>query len=129
MMLSQRMANFSLTCCLVLRSQVGGEWNSAWDSVWAMGPKGFGANILLSRVSAFAHSHDWLPSNVFSVASVPEGEPREPGWQERIKEIEGSILTGFQLSALSGPLCEEPMEGVAFIVDDIRLMYVTFGHI
>uniref|UniRef100_A0A7S1DM63 Elongation factor EFG domain-containing protein n=1 Tax=Hemiselmis andersenii TaxID=464988 RepID=A0A7S1DM63_HEMAN len=36
------------------------------------------------------------------------------------KEVEGALITGFQLSTLSGPLCEEPMEGVAFVVDDVR---------
>ena len=32
-----------------------------------------------------------------------------------------SILSGFQVAAGSGPLCEEPMAGVAFIIDDLTL--------
>ena len=32
-----------------------------------------------------------------------------------------SILSGFQLAATSGPLCEEPMSGVAFVLDRLAL--------
>ena len=32
-----------------------------------------------------------------------------------------SILSGFQVAAGSGPLCEEPMEGVAFVIEDLTL--------
>lgn len=32
-----------------------------------------------------------------------------------------SILSGFQHAASSGPLCEEPMSGVAFVVDELYL--------
>lgn len=31
---------------------------------------------------------------------------------------DNSIVNGFQLAAFSGPLCEEPMSGVCFIIDD-----------
>ena len=77
-------------------AKVGGEWASAWDGVWAIGPKGFGANMLISRVPGLAHSHDWMPPDMFSATRGQEGASagREEGWNERVKETEGSILTG-----------------------------------
>jgi hypothetical protein len=30
----------------------------------------------------------------------------------RVRELEGSIISGFQLCSAAGPLCEEPLEGL-----------------
>jgi ribosome assembly protein 1 len=38
-----------------------------------------------------------------------------------LKELNNSIVTGFQLATSAGPLCEEPISGVCFIIDDIVL--------
>lgn len=37
----------------------------------------------------------------------------------RFGSYDNSILSGFQLATLAGPLCEEPLMGVCFIVEDI----------
>ena len=34
---------------------------------------------------------------------------------------ENSIVTGFQLACSAGPLCDEPLEGVAFVVEAVHL--------
>jgi ribosome assembly protein 1 len=39
----------------------------------------------------------------------------------QLQEIEASILSGFQLATSSGPLCDEPMRGVAFIIEAIDI--------
>lgn len=36
-------------------------------------------------------------------------------------DFENSFLNGFQLSTLAGPLCEEPMHGVCFVVEEWSL--------
>lgn len=33
-------------------------------------------------------------------------------------DYDSSFVNGFQLASLAGPLCEEPMMGVAFVVED-----------
>ncbi|KAJ1976721.1 Cytoplasmic GTPase/eEF2-like protein (ribosomal biogenesis) [Dimargaris xerosporica] len=38
------------------------------------------------------------------------------------RDLEESLLTGFQLSALNGPLCAEPMVGLCFTVESCRLV-------
>ncbi|KAJ3342830.1 Cytoplasmic GTPase/eEF2-like protein (ribosomal biogenesis) [Gonapodya sp. JEL0774] len=38
-----------------------------------------------------------------------------------IKDFEGNLETGFQLAALSGPLCAEPMTGCCFILEEFKV--------
>eukprot|EP01114_Cavostelium_apophysatum_P018773 TRINITY_DN5886_c0_g1_i1.p1 TRINITY_DN5886_c0_g1~~TRINITY_DN5886_c0_g1_i1.p1 ORF type:complete len:1020 (-),score=286.89 TRINITY_DN5886_c0_g1_i1:4-3063(-) len=38
-----------------------------------------------------------------------------------LKELDSSIINGFQLATAAGPMCEEPMMGVCFVVEDIIL--------
>lgn len=40
---------------------------------------------------------------------------------QRDSDFTGHIETGFQLAAFQGPLCGEPVEGVAYFVEDIRV--------
>lgn len=39
-----------------------------------------------------------------------------------LKEIENSLVAGFELANVSGPLVGEPMKGSVFIVEDIELV-------
>ena len=36
-------------------------------------------------------------------------------------DFEGCIETGFQLATFQGPLCAEPMEGLAFFVESLEI--------
>ncbi|PRP80862.1 Elongation factor Tu GTP binding domain containing protein [Planoprotostelium fungivorum] len=40
--------------------------------------------------------------------------------QRLLKQYENSIMIGFQTATAAGPLCEEPMSGVCFVVEDIE---------
>ena len=35
-----------------------------------------------------------------------------------VREYDNSVITGFQLAVQAGPICEEPLMGVAFFVED-----------
>eukprot|EP01119_Soliformovum_irregulare_P017176 TRINITY_DN5056_c0_g1_i1.p1 TRINITY_DN5056_c0_g1~~TRINITY_DN5056_c0_g1_i1.p1 ORF type:complete len:1064 (-),score=378.08 TRINITY_DN5056_c0_g1_i1:194-2935(-) len=37
-----------------------------------------------------------------------------------LQELNNSFITGFQLATAAGPLCEEPMAGVCFIVEEVH---------
>lgn len=45
-------------------------------------------------------------------------------WSPKVNEnavltkYENSFVNGFQIATVAGPLCEEPMSGVCFIVED-----------
>jgi len=85
----------------------GGEfWNGAVEQIWSFGPRRVGPNVLLNRI----------PGRHFSV-----WDPHMSGSDNEFLKLENSFTNGFQLATLSGPLCEEPMMGVCFVVLDWTL--------
>eukprot|EP00095_Tigriopus_kingsejongensis_P009706 snap_masked-scaffold115_size343722-processed-gene-0.4 protein:Tk09706 transcript:snap_masked-scaffold115_size343722-processed-gene-0.4-mRNA-1 annotation:"elongation factor tu gtp-binding domain-containing protein 1" len=71
------------------------------ERIWSLGPKRCGPNLLFNFFNE--HGSIWAPRAV------------------KVSQYDSSILSGFQMAALAGPLCEEPMMGVAFIVHDIDI--------
>lgn len=77
----------------------GGCWNSEIvDRIWSFGPRRCGPNILVNQIEGFDRA-------------VWNSEVDNPKM-----EYDNSFVNGFQMAALAGPLCEEPMMGVAFFV-------------
>ncbi|KAJ1978121.1 Cytoplasmic GTPase/eEF2-like protein (ribosomal biogenesis) [Dimargaris verticillata] len=57
------------------------------------------------------------------------GDPSTPSLGRlAIRDLEESLLTGFQLSTLNGPLCAEPMVGLCFTVESCRLVRDPNAH-
>lgn len=83
----------------------GNEWKGAENQIWSVGPRRCGPNILLNRVPAYDRPSLWQ--------TLQGSDPR--------LEHDSSFVNGFQLATLAGPLCEEPMMGVCFIVEDWML--------
>ncbi|XP_076068957.1 elongation factor-like GTPase 1 isoform X2 [Oratosquilla oratoria] len=82
--------------------EAGSEWDEAIDQMWSFGPNHNGPNILLNRIKNYSRGSIWEPpSSVDSPLST----------------YDRNFVTGFQLATAAGPLCEEPMMGVCFIVD------------
>uniref|UniRef100_A0AAG5CTA6 Tr-type G domain-containing protein n=1 Tax=Anopheles atroparvus TaxID=41427 RepID=A0AAG5CTA6_ANOAO len=88
-----------------------------FDRIWSFGPKKCGTNMLVNG-SDFVHSSVWHENG-------PADHPNEVSEDPRI-QYESSFLNGFQMASLAGPLCDEPMQGVAFWVDRWELD-VTIG--
>jgi ribosome assembly protein 1 len=86
-------------------TSAGDEWKYAETQIWSVGPRRCGPNVLLNRVPAYDHPSIWQ---------------RLHGSDPRL-EYDSSFVNGFQLATLAGPLCEEPMMGVCFIVEDWAL--------
>lgn len=86
-------------------SAAGDEWRGAENHIWSVGPRRCGPNILLNRVCAYDRPSIW---------------DRLHGSDPRL-EYDSSFVNGFQLATLAGPLCEEPLMGVCFIVEDWTL--------
>lgn len=74
------------------------------DKIWSLGPKKCGTNILLN-LTDFEHIPFWDQAK--KVNSTNERH-----------DVETSFINGFQLATLAGPLCEEPMHGVCFIIEE-----------
>lgn len=45
--------------------------------------------------------------------------------ESKLIEYDSSFINGFQLATLAGPLCEEPMMGVAYFIKDWTIDDVT----
>lgn len=86
--------------------------------IWALGPRQIGPNILLTPNAERKTNDDG--------AVLVQGSPHVSerlgfvGATERIKDeaesLESSVVAGFQLATGAGPLCNEPMWGLAFTV-------------
>eukprot|EP01122_Echinamoeba_exundans_P014041 TRINITY_DN6280_c0_g1_i1.p1 TRINITY_DN6280_c0_g1~~TRINITY_DN6280_c0_g1_i1.p1 ORF type:complete len:1109 (+),score=316.15 TRINITY_DN6280_c0_g1_i1:288-3614(+) len=113
----------------------GPEWSSVFNAtsskIWAFGPKRVGPNLLINSIPSY-HSSPFWRSITESSASVPlslvDGAVVLPANetstlpQETLKyfyalqQLDNGIRAGFQLATKAGPLCDEPMFGVAFEV-------------
>ena len=86
------------------------EWSAIGqpvNKIWAFGPRSSGTNILINNIPEYKRPSIWR--------GVVEGGDGE-GEEGRGREYDNSIISGFQLATLAGPLCEEPMRGVAIIL-------------
>lgn len=81
------------------------------ERVWSCGPRRVGPNVLINNVAGFQSS-----SSVFAATAASTGSFAH---QEALGKLENSIVTGFQVASSAGPLCDEPVWGVAFVVEDV----------
>ena len=82
------------------------------DQIWSFGPKKCGPNVLINNLPRFCEHHSVWPSR--SASRKTEKAPHQ-------FEYESSVVNGFQLATAAGPLCDEPLMGVAFILDECGL--------
>jgi ribosome assembly protein 1 len=52
---------------------------------------------------------------------VKETENSELQRDSVTEDFDGNVETGFQIATLHGPLCAEPMEGMAFFVERVDI--------
>ena len=89
------------------------------DLIWSFGPKKCGPNILINNVPGLCDVRSVWPS-----CSAPRKRRAGEGQNEKAPqqfEYESSVVNGFQLATAAGPLCDEPLMGVAFILDECSL--------
>lgn len=89
-----------------LCSNLSIEWKNIVDQIWSVGPRNCGPNLLLN------HTLDYETRYLHHDKVIKE---------DARFEYESSFVNGFQLASLAGPLCEEPMMGVAFCVEEWTL--------
>ena len=83
---------------------------SVVDRIWSFGPRKSGPNLLINGIKGYARKSVWT------------GEPIPAdgnSTKKKIAEFDSACIGGFQLASLSGPVCEEPMMGVGFILEDL----------
>uniref|UniRef100_UPI00398E9012 elongation factor-like GTPase 1 isoform X2 n=1 Tax=Pristiophorus japonicus TaxID=55135 RepID=UPI00398E9012 len=84
---------------------VGRKWRNAVNQISSFGPRRYGPNILLNGLESYHRPSMW---QCLDKTSKDSGT---------YKDFDNSIISGFQLATLSGPVCEEPLMGVCFILE------------
>ncbi|XP_060899710.1 elongation factor-like GTPase 1 isoform X1 [Labrus mixtus] len=87
----------------------GRKWRNAVERIWSFGPRRYGPNILLNNVEDYNRPSVWQ--------CLGKGADDDIGQRVVIRDFDNSIISGFQLATLSGPMCEEPLMGVCFSVE------------
>lgn len=82
----------------------GRKWRNAVEGIWSFGPRKCGPNILWNRCEGYERSVWQCLDKTTKEASL-------------YRDFDNSIVSGFQLATLSGPMCEEPLMGVCFSVE------------
>ncbi|XP_072258555.1 elongation factor-like GTPase 1 [Pyxicephalus adspersus] len=86
----------------------GRRWRNAVDQIWSFGPRRYGPNILVNRIEGYERPSVWQCLEKVSK-------------QCKYRSFDNSVVSGFQLATLSGPMCEEPLMGVCFIVERLDI--------
>ncbi|XP_073977955.1 elongation factor-like GTPase 1 isoform X2 [Rhodnius prolixus] len=94
--------------------QSGGIWaeNNFVNKIWSFGPRRCGPNMLVNEIEDYQNRNVW---NVINAELM----------ESKLIEYDSSFINGFQLATLAGPLCEEPMMGVAYFIKDWTIDDVT----
>lgn len=72
----------------------------------------YGPNVLLNSVDGYQRPSVWQV-----LARAEMGVCEGAAQAGAVREFDNSIVSGFQLAALAGPMCEEPLMGVCFSVE------------
>ncbi|XP_067931492.1 elongation factor-like GTPase 1 [Watersipora subatra] len=78
-------------------------WDWLASRIWSFGPRKYGPNILMNGV------RDYHRPSIWDIVNAGEESPC-------LRDFDSSIVNGFQLATLMGPMCDEPMRGVAIII-------------
>ena len=85
--------------------------------IWSFGPKRYGPNLLINRTDLSPlTSFVSTPSAASSACSLLDA-----GRVSLFRGVENGLVNGFQLATSAGPMCEEPMMGVAFVLSHLAL--------
>jgi ribosome assembly protein 1 len=97
----------------------GSMWNSnTVDEIWSFGPQKCGPNLLINRIpnSIYKQRSSSIWNNALN------NQIKTDTNTAFIKDdYDLSIINGFQLATAKGSLCEEPLMGVAFIIEQWTL--------
>ncbi|KAL6346108.1 hypothetical protein AAG906_025388 [Vitis piasezkii] len=95
-------------------------WLQFLKRIWALGPRQIGPNILFTPDSRGRMLNFLLGFVDESSNGGMDAEPSSvvtPALCMEAESLESSVISGFQLATAAGPLCEEPMWGLAFVIE------------
>ncbi|POR34917.1 Ribosome assembly protein 1 [Tolypocladium paradoxum] len=89
-------------------------WKNGVDRIAAFGPRRTGPNLLIDATK------DSILSKAFAANKNSDSAPRA-GEALHASHVADKIAYAFQLATAQGPLCHEPMQGVAVFVEEVAL--------
>lgn len=93
----------------------GSMWNAnTVDEIWSFGPQKCGPNLLLNRIPNSVYKQ--RSSSIWTTALNNQVKV-DMNTSFTKDDYDLSIINGFQLATAKGSLCEEPLMGVAFIIE------------
>ncbi|KAG0371931.1 Cytoplasmic GTPase/eEF2-like protein (ribosomal biogenesis) [Mortierella sp. AD032] len=98
-----------------LFAQAGEDWKGREKDILAFGPRRVGPNLLINNLG-----YDFNRNNTRNGAD--EGAPTTGIDGITVQDMAESIQTGFQIATNTGPLCGEPMLGMAFFLQEIEIL-------
>ncbi|KAK4771807.1 hypothetical protein SAY86_013582 [Trapa natans] len=115
------------------------KWLNLLRRIWSLGPRQVGPNILFTPdpknnvvdSSALIQGSPYVSARLGFVDDIVEHEDTAPdssselGLSSEAASLESSVVSGFQLATSSGPLCDEPMWGLAFVIESFICPSVT----
>lgn len=108
------------------------KWQKILRRIWALGPRQIGPNILFTPdikaestdssvlIRGCPRVSERLGFVADSSVSDSVAETSSNANQALITDaehLESSVISGFQLATSAGPLCDEPMWGLAFVIE------------
>ncbi|KAB5541741.1 hypothetical protein DKX38_014715 [Salix brachista] len=108
------------------------KWQKFLKRIWALGPRQVGPNILFtpdskslsSGSSVLIRGSPHVSERLGLVECSGNGEmPADTSSEElsalyrEAESLQNSVVSGFQLATAAGPLCDEPMWGLAFVIE------------
>ncbi|KAF4617442.1 hypothetical protein D9613_005998 [Agrocybe pediades] len=94
-------------------AEVGGEWEGVADKVWAFGPQKAGACLLIDSRKPKPYS------SLRRKMQRTNSDDNAVELEKVIRDFDNHIETGFQIATFQGPLCAEPVEGMAYFVEQV----------
>lgn len=92
-------------------------WRGVIDRITAFGPRRIGPNLLID-----ATKDGYFPKAFASEKQNADGSSPKADEALKAAHLLDKITYAFQLSMNQGPLCNEPVQGVAVIIEDITVV-------
>ncbi|KVI05112.1 elongation factor-like GTPase 1 [Cynara cardunculus var. scolymus] len=113
-------------------------WENLLKRIWALGPRQVGPNMLIlpepsttiMGSSVLIQSSPYVSERLgFTEVSISDRLASESSeirsLNEEAESLRSSVLSGFQVATAAGPLCDEPMWGLAFVVEAAIFPFVS----
>ncbi|TFY69537.1 hypothetical protein EVJ58_g334 [Rhodofomes roseus] len=95
--------------------EVGGEWGDVVDKIWAFGPHRVGRCMLIDTRSV------GQPNSLKRRQERGKVNDTNRDRDPLLRDFDNHLEAGFQLATFQGPLCAEPVEGLAYFVESVEV--------